>query len=374
MRRKILYLLCSILVFTNIAFTYAVEADHWVTDELVEFKNFFTTYSKILTKEEAEIIKDSVFDEGKLDEAIATYNWAILVKTTLELDTQKNPQLMDMYIYNLAKGNTITREAAVGGLVKLLTLEYLDGSIGWEEAKATEVLVDLKEISDMQLSLVQMAYIEGLLDSRTITQFRPREELTNAEAVSMLNRVIKKYRHPEGINNNREDLRSNQDHWGFHHIKSYVNTVELTTEELDLIDRMAESYESLNDPISLKNWNALLLTTLGFDINDEVATGYTLGLSDDGCIRRGEAVAGMVKLLHIKNFVIGRDASQEELAKTSKALKDYNEAFDKSKLSIAYVEGLIQGYGDGTFRPNQYLTNGEAFVILNTLANKFLIK
>lgn len=367
MKRKVLYLLCILLVLSNIVFSYGSEK-HWVYDELAEFKQLALNYNNMITREEWESVKHSVFDETKLDQPIATYNWAILVKMILDPDHGTSGQMMDQYLYNLAKGNVMKREDAVGGLVKLLTKDYVKGSVTWEEVKPAEALLDLKEISEMQTTLVQIAYIEGILDSKTITHFKPKQDLTNAEAISILNKVIKKYKN-QGI---KADRNAN-DHWSYHHIKSFANNIDVTDQHSKIINTMVQSYDNLNTPISIDHWNTLLLDTLNLDVNDKMARDYTFGLSENGSIRRGEAVAGIIKLLHIKEYIKGRDASQEEQIITSKALRDYDTAFDKSKLSIAYVEGIINGYEDGTFRPNQFLKKGEAFALLNTITHKYLI-
>lgn len=81
---------------------YGSEGEHWVHDELAEFKQLVLDYNNINTREEWESMKQTVFDETKLDEPIETYNWAILIKKILDPDNGKSAQMM-LCIYIIIK-------------------------------------------------------------------------------------------------------------------------------------------------------------------------------------------------------------------------------------------------------------------------------
>lgn len=112
---------------------------------------------------------------------------------TLSLPDEKAGELLKMYVYGLASGDVMRREDAAGGLVKLLTLKYIKGNSTSAELEHSRVLSDLGDVSDRQRVPVQVAFCEGILDATVKNLFRPKDALTNAEAVSILSKVIKKY-------------------------------------------------------------------------------------------------------------------------------------------------------------------------------------
>ncbi|MEW5921756.1 MAG: hypothetical protein AB1796_12590 [Bacillota bacterium] len=160
---------------------------HWVYAELVDFK------LKLGGEDGQNVILNSILSEANLDKPIKIDDWAYLLDAVLKLPPANRAGLLEMYAYNLATENEIAREDAVGGMVKLLTIEYLSGTVYAEDLQPAEALKDLSALSDRQETLVRLAYSEGLVDSNTITYFRPQERLTVAEAVSMLHKVILKY-------------------------------------------------------------------------------------------------------------------------------------------------------------------------------------
>ncbi|MEW6622624.1 MAG: S-layer homology domain-containing protein [Bacillota bacterium] len=369
MRKKtvpiILMVIC--IVMLSVAAS-AGDGRHWVDEELVGFKELIISCDNEIIKEELEKLQSAVFGEEQLDEPISLQHWAALVNLALRPDKDGSGRMLDFYVYGLGTGDKITREDAVGGLVKLLTIDYLSGSSTYEELKPSLALTDLEMISDRQVVLVQKAYCEGILDAQTIDLFRPKDYLTNAEAVSMLYRVIKKY----NIKLYKEHPTS---HWANTAVTNFANAVKGQKEISAAFNKITEAADILNEPINTADWNNLLMYICGLTAStydQSFLESYTYGLSENGFIRRDKAVAGMVKLLHAAEFVKGRDATGEELLAVQKRFNDVNEVFDNSKLAIAYYEGLIQGYQDGSFRPYNTLTNAEAIALLSRIMEKYV--
>lgn len=364
----------------------AAEPGHWVYNELAAFKQAFVPVVRgpagRTTEEEKKALQEDIFNAAKLDNAIEVRNWALLLRTVLNIPAEKADQLLDMYVYGLASGNTVLREDAAGGMVKLLTIKHLSGSASAAELEPSRALVDLNDISERQKGLVQIAYCEGILDGTVNDFFRPGEALTNAEAVSMLYRVIKKYN--IDLNDNwdagsKPPSGTYKEHWADSLLKKSMEKSAQSVERLKNAERIIRGDSSgsfpgyLDSPVAVEKWNILLMNTLGLPnkkYEKRFLESYTFGMSDGKHINRGSAVAGMVKLLHAAELVKGRDAAEEERKAASQAFRDYGKALDQSKLAIAYSEGLILGYGDGAFRPQQMLTNGEALTLAVRIIEK----
>lgn len=366
-RSRITCLILLLSLFLN-SFVLAAGERHWVYDELAEFKQHLLQYQASVSREEWMSVHSMVLSEDALDNPIRIWNWATLLKMILVSGEGKSPELLDMYVYGLSNGREIYREDAAGGLVKLLTLKYVSGSGTADDLKPSLELEDLEMISDRQRVLVQMAYCEGILDSQTKNRFRPQAYLTNGEAVSILNRVINKYQikkeHTGGM------------HWAQKGFGMLTGTLKEGEPRFYIMKEITSSV-MLDQPIGIKQWNELVLTTLNLKNGKyavEFLEGYTMGLADKGQIKRDRAVAGLVKLLHAAELLKGRDARAEEIEKLRSCFSDVLKVFDVSKLAIAFSEGLIGGYGDGTFRPDQELTNAEALILLNRVYEKYISK
>lgn len=359
---------------------------HWVYDELAAFKQAFVpvVHDERTTYSEKKILQEEIFNTEKLDKPIEVKNWALLLKTALKLPGEKAGQLLEMYVYGLASGKEILREDAVGGMVKLLTIDYLSGSSTPAGLEASKTLVDLRYVSEKQRTLVQMAFCEGILDATVNDFFRPKEALTNAEAVSMLYRVIKKYNidlnEESFTGQNRPQAGYIKHHWAESAIKKSIENALAKADRFKKAEEIvrfgsADSFAAhLEKPIPVERWNDLLVTTLGLPnekYGKDLIESYTFGLSDGKYITRGAAVAGMMKLLHVAELVKGRDATQEERVRASKRFNDYGKAMDQSKMAIAYSEGLINGYGDNSFRPGNMLTHAEALVLVARIIEKY---
>ncbi len=283
--------------------------------------------------------------------------------------------MLDMYVYQLSGSSVILREDAVGGLVKLLTAGYISASWSAEQLEPSSTLKDIEDISDRQSSLVKAAFCEGILDSNTSDYFRPKDPLTNAEAVSMLYRVIQKY----NIQFN-QNIIFPKSHWASSSINSYIINVKPSGENLTVLNSMVDTLTKsniLDSPVEIQKWNDLVINTLKLKDSKYEADflqSYTYGLSDGKHITRDRAVAGLVKLLHVAELVKGRDATNKELQVTAQRFADFQKVFDKSKLAIADSEGLIYGYKDSLFRPERMLTNGEAVALIDRVVEKYLIE
>ncbi|KKM09709.1 hypothetical protein SY88_17355 [Clostridiales bacterium PH28_bin88] len=360
-----------------------IDEKHWVYDELADFKQRIypvvgrdSKYSGI-SEDDKNIIRNYVLNDEYLDQPIKVKYWAVILNAVLKLPDENKNSILRMYVYDLATGDEITREDAVGGMVKLLTIKpYLKGSSTAEQLEPAKALKDLQDLSDRQDTLVRIAYGEGLVDSKTIEYFRPKERLTVAEAISMLYRVVTKYNITYDITGENDTQKpdisidgSTQENWVDTELRNYRERlqrkfVKLKTAESILLDGRNGNDESLlNQAVTVEKWSEVLKQVL--EIEDEaVVHSYTSGLVVGETVPRDVAVAGMVKLLHYTGMVKGRDASERERLQATAAFTDYTDAFDTSKLAIAYHEGLVKGYPDRTFRPKQALTNGEALILM----------
>jgi hypothetical protein len=362
----------------------SVQEKHWVYDELPDFKKQIVPIvgdindhlHKTVTKEEWMSVHATVLNDKNLDEPIQIYHWATLLKMILELPEKQTDQLLDMYVYPFSQGNEVLREDAVGGLVKLLTLKHISGSSTAEDMKGSEALKDLDQISEKQKELVRIAYTKGILDGTTTDHFRPKDSLTNAEAVSILYRVniILK-----------PGLTWPQNHWSVYQVEPYLQRVKPSGELLDVITHLlggnssnTEPQAHLNQPINIKDWNNLLRITLKLEnskYEKNFWEDYTYGLSESGHITRDKAVAGIMKLLIVADLKtaqhVSRDASEEEKAAAASAFIDFDQVWDQSKFSLAYREGLIAGSEGKRFYPDRPLTNGEAMVFIARIAKKY---
>jgi hypothetical protein len=272
-----------------------------------------------------------------------------------------------MYVYGLGEGTEITRENVVGGLVKLLTINHINGSVSAAELEASKALKDLNEISDKHQGLVQIAYRDGILDSTTEDYFRPMNKLTNAEAVSMLYKVINRY-----INDFGSPIEWPQNHWSAKEVTHFFENGHSTGKLQQIVNNLIYDKNDqmiLDQPIAIQDWHNLIMTVLKLP-NDQYdknfVANYTYGMAEGENIRRDKAVAGLMKL-QPTNL---RDATQKEREVADKAFIDFDLAWDQSKLALAYQEGLIMGDKDGYFHPEKLLTHAEAIVLMVRVANK----
>lgn len=243
--------------------------------------------------------------------------------------------------------------------MKLLSLTIVKASWDSREVDAAKAFTDLSEADDRQNGLIRIAYRDGLIDSGTKDRFRPKEKLTNAEAISLMYKVMQVYKSGKPI------PMLSVEHWSAPEVKSLLEKHRFSFKELQEIKTGI-----LEDkPIPIELWHSLVSSVVGF--SPEKGTreaGYTLGLARDGRILRGEAAAGLMKL-----WGPSRDATKEEREAAAKAFADYSQAFDLSKLALAYNLGVVKGTGS-SFEPRRELTCAEALVMLSRIHGRVIVK
>ncbi|OAS16495.1 hypothetical protein [Paenibacillus oryzisoli] len=118
-----------------------------------------------------------------------------MIKMGVQLLKGKESDLIAGYVYDLLPkyAQHVNRETAVGGLIKLLTYSIVQVGGTNNQLNARQVFLDFKDIKDMHQGLVQSAYQYGLLDSATTSRFRTKDDLTNAEAISIMAKVMNKF-------------------------------------------------------------------------------------------------------------------------------------------------------------------------------------
>jgi hypothetical protein len=192
------------LIVTSTIITASGGEQHWVYEDLAEFKQQIHPMYNLaidkgtITSEEWNEVHTVVLNDLNLDNPIHIDHWAAMLKFIVGLPKNELDEHMKTYVYNFAQSGNITREDAVGGLIKLLTFKHISGSwsITDKGPNAAEDLLDYHSMSDKQQGLLLIAYRDQILDATVIDYFRPKDKLTNAEAVSMLNQVIIKYVNP----------------------------------------------------------------------------------------------------------------------------------------------------------------------------------
>jgi hypothetical protein len=349
-------IIAGVVLFGSVGF--AAETDHWVFGELKDYKQKIVLYqdgiasSSPITPEEWKSFHGQVLNSGNLNDPITLENWAIGLKMALDLPEVDRDKMIQFYVHDLGSGKDITRENAVGGLVKLLTGSYIGGSVTGEELKSSKALVDRMEISEMQQTLVERAYIMGLLDSTVKDKFRPKDKLTNAEAVSILYHVTVKLAYTV------PNLPAN--HWLRMEMESAYSAEKVPNSLKKVLRRAFKDPLNADRNIPVELWHDMLLAGLYEVPNDKALTsGYTLKLEKDGGILRDRAVAGMITLAGA-----ARDVTSNEQEKIEAAFSDYKHAYEKDKLAIAQVYGLLKGRTDGEFVVNGYLTYAEAAALI----------
>jgi hypothetical protein len=196
--QKVTILMALMLVMVPLH-SFAAES-HWVEPELKNYKQQIVPYKDgssmkgPITREEWNSFYFYVLNPTRYDEPIDIGNWVTMIKMGVQLPKGKEDDLIKGYVYDLAPmyAQHLNRETAVGGLMKLLSFSIV-GSGNYKQLDASKDFLDFKDIKEMQQGLVQTAYWDGLLDSATTTHFRPKDNLTNAEAISIMAKVMSKY-------------------------------------------------------------------------------------------------------------------------------------------------------------------------------------
>ncbi len=368
-----------IIVLIPITFVMASEDKHWAYNELAAYKQLMLPVinNDLVSEADKDIIRREIFSEENLDKDIHIDYWALLLRETMRLNNKDKTKLLDIYVYGLATGEKIKREDAVGGMVKLLTLEHLSGQINNEDLKGAQALKDIGRISEIHSVLVQKAFAEGILDSTVNDSVRPNDILTVAEAISMLYRVMEKYNIDLNENVKNNGIKTMEQHWVNLEIDYILKAFPEKVTKLERIQNIIEESKEydFNTYISIDKWNELLFYIYDSEhtkYDRSILEIYTYGMAKGKYITRNNAIAGMLKISGILGILELRDATDEEIANTTLRFKDYKDITDKSKVSQAVAIGLINGYEDNSLKPEQYITKGEAVaIIIRILKTKY---
>jgi hypothetical protein len=377
---KSLLSLVLLMTLSTPNFALAAEA-HWVLKELAPFKQLImpardtATSGGPITAEEWRSFQEKVLSTPYFDEVITIQNWATMMKLAVRLPKDQLDSLIQGYVYSFDNQGRIKREDAVGGMIKLLTMQTISGSGSQGAGNPSDTITDTKQVSDMQLGLFYKAYQEGLLDATVKDTFRPQEWLTNAEAVSMAYRVMKKYGTPLGY-----DSLWPEQHWSALEMRKFLSAkatdqtspavpTNPTSPANGLYHRLISYLSSamkLDEPISPEAWHQLLISIapLPTYITAESARNYTTGLAKGNTVSRSIAVVGLMKL-----YGPSRDATEDEKAQLATRFSDASDAYDTSKLAICASLNLLQGDEQGAFHPSRSLTVAEAQVLAVRMAD-----
>ncbi|HHY93854.1 MAG TPA: S-layer homology domain-containing protein [Firmicutes bacterium] len=137
----------------------------------------------------------------------------------------------------------------------------------------------------------------------------------------------------------------------------------------------AENYDASVTPTE---WNAMVCRLFGAVPGDDNVTGslrywlwcYTGAFGTQEGIARGHAFGAFMKILNM----YGREKlSSLGLLRQATKFADWAEVPDLqgALVDVAVARGLIAGFPDGTLRPQQYLTLGEAATFLRRAVEEF---
>ncbi|XEC97264.1 S-layer homology domain-containing protein [Paenibacillus tarimensis] len=335
---------------------------HWVEKELESYKQRIVEYKDggnetgMVSEEEWKAFHSTVLNEELLDEPIEIMHWVTMINMGVKLPKDDEAGLIQSYVYDQVttkNAGSIDRETAYGGLIKLLSLSIIDAGWNNNQMDAAGEYTDFDEISDRQSGLIRVAYREGLIDSATKDRFRPKALFTNAEAISVMEKVMLAYELSAPF------ITLKHDHWAYTEAKSFITSRKLTAEQLELI---RDGLPGHSVPVSL--WHDLLAAVIGFPPDkDGPEAQYTYGLAVGDYMPRDRAIASLMKL-----WGPSRDATDEERQAAAEAFTDYGMSFDPSKLAIAYSMGIVQGY-KSRFYPDKDLTYGEMLVMLSRVTS-----
>lgn len=346
----VLFMSCECLAYGT------AESNHWAMKELEGYKPFIVPYGErdlasaqnAISEQEWDSFQRNMFDATRLDNPILIDDWATALKMATALADKDRETLINNYVHKLGQGTEITRENAVGGMVKLLIGSYIKGNWSGKELQPAKTLLDYIDINEHQRNLVEIAYVQGVLDTTVQNKFRPNDKLTNAEAISMMLRVMEKLAYRMPI------LPAN--HWLTDELEAAYNSGMLPKPMLKVLRRTFNNPSNADRNIPVGLWHEMLLTGLSVPANSrEKASLHTLAYNQNGGILRDRAVVGITMLG--KN---PRSATSEEKINAENAFTDYRGAFDPDKIAVAYGEGLLKGQSGQTFGVNSYLTFAEA--------------
>jgi hypothetical protein len=144
--------------------------------------------------------------------------------------------------------------------------------------------------------------------------------------------------------------------------KSLTQDSAILAEDIDNLSKEVLQMENFNGPISFSNWQKILRIIFGKQTSEEY--------SDHGKINRENAVVSIMELL-VERFNL--QSSELNILEVRDKFYDNSQVRkDKASLiGLAFNQGLISGYSDSSFRPKDYLKNGEALAIIDRVCSKF---
>jgi hypothetical protein len=168
-----------------------------------------------------------------------------------------------------------------------------------------------------------------------------------------------------------------EDHWAFEAIERWITQ--------GLVSSYSDSTYKPDVAISRIEFITLINQTFNFEASKEVnffdvmndwhshevgkaiAAGYILGYEDgtfrpDNKVTRQEAALMITRIIYLKNS--GGEETNYELA-DAHAIPEWS----RKAINNVVNEGIMFGYPDGTFKPNQAITRAEALITLDRVLN-----
>ena len=231
----------------------------------------------------------------------------------------ETPEYMSIGIYNPDRANR---------RIKGVEEVKYDENIILKDKIAPEAQNTFQDIAHVNWAVkdIQTLYAKGVVKGYSEYEYRPDNSISRIEFITMLSRVLKYY-----------DTQY-EERGLVYYYPDYDETTHWSKEEYDFLLRC---YQIINPSD---------LSSIGFDaLSDVFGTG---ALNPDKAITRAEVVALMDMFL---------DSSTD----SSISFSDVNWSTNfRSSIEKAAANGLINGYPDGTFRPNDSITRAEMAAIL----------
>lgn len=216
------------------------------------------------------------------------------------------------------------------------TMQYVtETSYSESLTKVSDEIVEEHEFSDVTENYawseeaIDALYSLGIVKGYTENEFGPERNISRIEFITMFSRTLKQmgyYAAEGGLVYYHMDY--DQTHW--------------SKEEYDYLMRCYQAVDP-SDIVSMGYYNLAEVFGTSLDMNKAITREEVVALMD--CFLKYE----------------GSDANFTDLG---------NSAFETSILK-AYESGLINGYPDGTFRPNNPITRAEMAVILNRYIGEY---
>lgn len=359
MRKKIVLLLLCLLLALPGRSLAADDSKHWVYPQFKDYKQLIVPYkgnSSVkgpITREEWIAFTNSVLDPAQWDEPILINNWSTMLKMGIELPWGKEDFFLNDTVYNEVSmyAKHISRETAVGGVIKLMSLSILRASWDNPQIDAAKVFSDFSETDEKYTGLVRVAYCENLLDNADPLRFRPKDMLTNAEAISIMDKVMNKYERVDPL------LRLPPEHWAATELKLLHDGHYFTRS----MQQRLQAALTGDTPIQVELWRdaveAVLRTT-----PSQTSAYWNKAVDPANSLTRDQALADVIGLAWPN-----RKVNEKERQEAALAFADYAESADPMTLAAAYSLGIIKG--DGTeYEPRRQLTCAEAMVLLSRVA------